>query len=74
MLKNYFVIAWRNLTRDKTFSILNLVGIAFGLCCFLLISMFGVQKCSDDRYNRRAQDIYRVNMNARWGGTLTVDG
>jgi len=68
MLRIYFTIAWRNLVRNKIFSILNLAGLAVGLCCFLLIALYVIQECSYDRYNRRAQDIYRVNEDVRWGG------
>lgn len=68
MLRNYFTIAWRNLVRNKIYSILNLAGLAVGLCCFLLITLYVIQECSYDRFNRRAADIYRVNEDIRWGG------
>ena len=56
------------MVRNKIFSVLNLAGLAVGLCCFLLIALYVIRECSYDRYNRRAQDIYRVNMDVHWGG------
>jgi len=37
MLKNYFKIIWRNLVKDRQFTILNLAGLSTGLACALLI-------------------------------------
>lgn len=68
MLRNYFTVAWRNLIRSKTFSFLNLAGLAIGLCCFLLIALYVIKECNYDQYNHRAKDIYRVNEDVRWGG------
>lgn len=34
MLKNYLKVAWRNLVKNKTFSIINIAGLAVGLACF----------------------------------------
>jgi hypothetical protein len=36
MFKHYFTIAWRNLGRDRSFSLLNLIGLCTGLACTLL--------------------------------------
>lgn len=68
MLKNYFIIAWRNLWRNKSFSIINLSGLAIGLCCFLLIGMYVTDELSFDRFNAKADRIYRINVDAHWGG------
>ncbi|MCK7515005.1 MAG: ABC transporter permease [Desulfobacterales bacterium] len=40
MLKNYLIIAWRNLKRSKAYSALNIVGLAVGLAVFILIMLF----------------------------------
>jgi ABC-type antimicrobial peptide transport system permease subunit len=39
MFKNYFKIAWRNLRKNKTFSIINITGLSIGVSCFLLIAL-----------------------------------
>ena len=68
MFSNYLKVAWRNLVRDKTFSIINMVGLAIGLSGFLLIALYVMDELSFDRYYDKAGNIYRIEMNARWGG------
>ena len=68
MLKNYLLTAWRNLTRSKLFSGINLFGLAIGLGCFLLIALYVLDELSYDRWNTNADRIYRVTLDARWGG------
>ncbi len=69
MIRNYLKIAWRNLLKNKTFSIINIAGLAVGLACFLLIAMYVTDEISYDRYNTKADRIYRVNSDIRFGGT-----
>ena len=69
MFKNYLKIAWRNLIKNKTFSIINIAGLAIGLACFILIAMFVMDEISYDKYNTKADRIYRVNSDIRFGGT-----
>ena len=69
MIKNYLKIAWRNIRKNKTFSIINIAGLAIGLACFILIAMFVMDEISYDRYNEKADRIYRVNSDIRFGGT-----
>lgn len=68
MWKNYLKIAWRNLLKHKTYSLLNTLGLAIGLSCFLLIALFVVSELSYDRYNEKANRIYRINSDIRIGG------
>src|ERR1035437_52418 len=69
MLKNYLKIVWRNLLRNKTFSIINITGLAIGLSCFLLISLYVLDELSYDKFNINANRIYRINSDIRFGGT-----
>src|SRR5580704_9430236 len=69
MIKNYFKIAWRNLLRNKTFSFINIVGLAMGLSCFLLISLYVLDELSYDKFNVNADRIYRIDADIRFGGT-----
>ncbi|MEP7145040.1 MAG: ABC transporter permease, partial [Ferruginibacter sp.] len=69
MIKNYLKIAWRNLLKNKTFSIINIAGLAIGLSSFLLIALYVADELSYDRYNEKAGRIYRVNSDIRFGGT-----
>ncbi|MEO6289882.1 MAG: ABC transporter permease, partial [Ginsengibacter sp.] len=60
MIKNYFKIAWRNLVKYKFISFINLFGLAVGLTCCLLITTYILNELSYDRYNKNAENIYRV--------------
>ena len=68
MLKNYFKIAWRNLLKNKTFSLINIAGLASGLACFILIALYVADEMSYDKYNEKASRIYRINSDIVFGG------
>ena len=69
MIKNYFKIALRNLWKHKGFSAINIIGLAMGLACFIMIAMYVTDEISYDRYNDKADRIYRINSDIRFGGT-----
>lgn len=70
MIKNYFKIAWRNLWKNKTFSFINILGLASGLACFILISLFVIDELSYDRFYKKADRICRVNSDIVFGGAV----
>ena len=69
MIKNFFKIAWRNLIKSKGFSLINITGLAIGLSCFLLITLYVLDELSYDRFYPNAENIYRVNSDLLFGGT-----
>lgn len=69
MIKNYLTIAVRSLLKNKVYSTINIVGLAMGLTCFILISMYILDEVSYDRFYPNAERIYRVNTDIRFGGT-----
>ena len=62
MIKNYFKIAWRNLLKNKTFSTINILGLAIGIAAFLLIVNYLRFEYSFDNFNVNKNHIYRVPM------------
>ncbi|MEO0902802.1 MAG: ABC transporter permease, partial [Bacteroidota bacterium] len=60
MLKNYLKIAWRNLLKNKGYSVINIGGLAIGLACFLFIAIFISNELSFDTYHEKKDQIYRV--------------
>ncbi|MCF0060270.1 ABC transporter permease [Dyadobacter chenwenxiniae] len=66
MLQNYFKIAWRNLVRSKTYSLLILCGLATGMTCAVLLGLYVHDELSFDHYHAKASDIYRLNLNVKW--------
>jgi putative ABC transport system permease protein len=68
MIRNYLKIAWRNLLKNKLYSFINIFGLAIGLTCFLLISLYVLEELSYDRYFKDTERIYRVNSDIKFGG------
>ncbi|MBX2933825.1 MAG: ABC transporter permease [Ferruginibacter sp.] len=68
MIKNYFKIALRNLWKNKGYSAINIFGLAVGLASCLLITLYVTDELSYDRYNKKADRIYRINSDIRFGG------
>lgn len=68
MLKNYFKIAFRNLWKSKGFTAINIAGLAIGLACFILISLYVVDELSYDKFYPNAENIYRVDADIKFGG------
>jgi len=60
MFRSYFKIAFRNLTKNKTFSLINIVGLAVGMAVFLLIIQYVAFELSYDSFHENADNIYRV--------------
>ena len=63
MLKNYFVIALRNLRKYKLFTVLNIIGLSTGMACSILIFLWVANERSYDAFNKDAGQIYRVAGN-----------
>ena len=63
MFKNYFKIALRNVWGNKIFSFINIFGLAIGMACSLVIFLFVKDETSYDRFNKDANNIYRVVKN-----------
>lgn len=61
MLKNYLKIAWRNLTKYKFTSFINLFGLTVGLACCLLIVTYIINETSYDKYHPYADRTYRFS-------------
>jgi putative ABC transport system permease protein len=60
MIRNYFVIATRNLLHSKLYSSINIVGLSIGIACCLLLTLFVLDELSFDKYNKDADQIFRV--------------
>ncbi len=63
MLRNHFKIAWRNLWKNRAFSILNVLGLAVSMSVCLLIIMIIADQYSFDTYHTNKEHIYRVHTN-----------
>ncbi len=62
MFKNYVKVAVRNLLKHKTYSLLNLSGLALGVACSILILLWIQDELSYDRHFQESDRIYRLNV------------
>ncbi len=60
MLKNYLLIALRNLQRDRVTAGINILGLTIGIACFLLIALYIQYELSYDQQHEKSERIYRV--------------
>lgn len=60
MIKNYLVVAWRNLLKHKTFSLINIFGLAIGIAACMIIFVYVHHELTFDQYNSKANRIARV--------------
>src|SRR5688572_2858200 len=63
MFKSYIRIAWRNLFKDRQFTLLNLVGLATGLTCTLLIYLWINDERSIDKFHEKDSRLFQVLRN-----------
>jgi putative ABC transport system permease protein len=60
MFKNYFKIAWRNLMKNKIFSLINIIGLSVGLTCCMLIAVYLYNEVSYDKYHKNINRLFQV--------------
>ncbi len=60
MLRNYFITAFRNLSRNKVYAFINIAGLSIGLACAMLIILYVKDEVSYDRFHTHVAHIYRV--------------
>ncbi len=61
MLKNYFKIALRSLTKYKGYTVINMLGLTVGITTCILICLYIQHELSYDRFHEKAADIYRLD-------------
>ncbi|HLZ86082.1 MAG TPA: ABC transporter permease [Puia sp.] len=66
MFRNYFKTAWRNLVKNKFYSLINMAGLTAGLAIGILILLWVEDERSFDSFHKKAADIYRMEL---FGGT-----
>ncbi|MGC4035864.1 MAG: ABC transporter permease [Chitinophagaceae bacterium] len=64
MIKNYFITAWRNLSKHKSYSLINVLGLTLGIASCLIIFLVVQYELNYDRFNSKADRTYRVTLNA----------
>lgn len=68
MLKNYFTVAFRNLRKQGVYSFINITGLSLGVAVCLIIVLFVLNEKSYDTFNTKAERIYRIHSDIKFGG------
>ena len=72
MLKNYFISAYRNIVKNKFYSILNIFGPAIGITCAILILLYVQEELNFDKHNKSWDRIYRLESDFNISGKATL--
>ncbi|SEP11744.1 ABC transporter permease [Mucilaginibacter sp. OK283] len=60
MIRNYLKIAWRNLYKQKVFSLIHILGLTMGITVCLMIFLYIMNEFSVDKFHKQGKNIYRV--------------
>src|SRR3990170_4920412 len=75
MIKNYIKIAFRNLVKNKTYSVINIVGLSFGIAGSLLMLVYVANQLSYESMHKNADNIVRVSAGfGSGGGSMKLAG
>jgi len=72
MIRNFFVIAWRNLKRHVSYSVINILGLALGIAACLLILQYVSFELSYENFQAKKDRIYRVQQDRYDHGKLST--
>jgi putative ABC transport system permease protein len=72
MFRNYLKIAWRNLLKNKTFSFINILGLALGMACSLLIMLWVQDEINMDRFHENDTRLFSVMENQHYSGAINT--
>lgn len=70
MFKNYFIIALRQVRKNKGFSLLNILGLSLGLACSILILLWVQDEVSYNKFHKKYDQLYQVFENHNYNGKI----
>jgi putative ABC transport system permease protein len=73
MIKNYLKIAWRNLIRNKGFSITNILGLTIGMTCTIFIFLWVKNELAYDKFHQDNDNIYQVMATRDFKNNIFTD-
>jgi putative ABC transport system permease protein len=73
MLKNYLKTSWRALSKNKAFTIINILGLTIGMVAFMMISFYVQNEYDYDQFHAQKDNIYRLKQNRYNKGALTTE-
>ncbi|HBH84697.1 MAG: hypothetical protein A2X05_12180 [Bacteroidetes bacterium GWE2_41_25] len=72
MFKNLITHSIRSFKRQRSYVIINIIGLSIGIACSLLIALFVINEASYDRYNSKKDRIVRIVLTGKIGGQEIV--
>lgn len=72
MLRNYVIIAWRNLRKNKMFSLINILGLGIGMACTMLILLWIYHEKSWNKEQPNYDQVYQVKINRNFNGEIST--
>jgi len=72
MIRNYIKTAWRNLLKNKFYSVINIAGLTLGLAVGILILLWVQDELSFDTFHKNAKNIYRLDIQGGTGATKQI--
>ncbi len=72
MFRNYLLTAFREIFKNKTFSIIHIFGLSMGIAAFVLILQYSLYELSYDKFYKNADEIYRVRQDRYDKGKLST--
>ena len=68
MLRNLITHSLRSLKRQRSYLIINILGLSVGIACSLLIAIYVINEAGYDRFNEKKDRIFRIVLNGKMGG------
>jgi putative ABC transport system permease protein len=72
MIKNYFTSIWRYISRNKGFTIINILGLAIGMTACMLITQYVMHEFSYDDFHEKKARIFRMQQDRYDNGVLAT--
>jgi len=69
MLRNYLLSAWRNILRNKLYTVLNIVGLSIGLATFIFILLYLRDELAYDKHHENHERIFRIESDFTIAGS-----
>ena len=72
MLRNYFLVTFRNLIKNRLYSFINIAGLAIGITCSILIILWVSDELSYDKNIPKGNRLQQVYVNSEFDGSITT--
>lgn len=73
MLKNYFTIAFRNLTKNSFYSFINITGLSVGIGCAILILLWVADELSFNQFHKNHDRLYQVHLTQQYANGISTN-